>query len=297
MGATASVQLLSWQQLADLAEAARQPPVVAATVRRYKLDAATALEMEERDVAKLKPRLKPLEKLKVVAALGQIKSFAHRADKARARLAQLAKDQFGGVRQMFECLDLWDVLDDATVGSTTLSRSKTGRRPRREMSLALFSRALKRHKLHGLFPYDEQEMIFRAIHADATEMMFFSQTVGVKELMEWLEATPLRAPTADPNYVPRSYVSPGYVQPPELKTVTVEAPRVESGNISRVKKPLSAGGFGTVVSATTWKQSWRQETISSAPPRPQAKRRTSRPPSSLRSRSGRIRSSCKCTAL
>ena len=129
MGATASVQLLSWQQLAELAEAARQPPVVADTIRRYKLDAATALEMEERDVAKLKPRLKPLEKLKVVAALSQLGSFTHRADGARARLAALAKDKFGGIRPMFESLEIWDVLDDATA-RTSLSRSTTGRRPR-----------------------------------------------------------------------------------------------------------------------------------------------------------------------
>ena len=46
MGATASVQLWTWQQLAEHAEAAKQPPVVLAAIRRQKIDAASALEMD-----------------------------------------------------------------------------------------------------------------------------------------------------------------------------------------------------------------------------------------------------------
>ena len=65
MGATASVQLWTWQKLAEHAEAARQPPVVLDAIRKHKLDAATALEMGEEDVARLKPKLEQLDRLKV----------------------------------------------------------------------------------------------------------------------------------------------------------------------------------------------------------------------------------------
>ena len=66
MGATASVQLWTWQKLAEHAEAARQPPVVLDAIRKHKLDAATALEMGEEDVARLKPKLEQLDRLKVL---------------------------------------------------------------------------------------------------------------------------------------------------------------------------------------------------------------------------------------
>ena len=101
MGATASVQLWTWQQLAEHAEAAKQPPVVLAAIRRQKIGAADALEMDREEVDKFKPPLKKLDRLKVLAAIGQLSAFTSRADKARARLAQLAKDEFGGVREMF----------------------------------------------------------------------------------------------------------------------------------------------------------------------------------------------------
>ena len=228
MGATASVQLWTWQKLAEHAEAARQPPVVLDAIRKHKLDAATALEMGEEDVARLKPKLEQLDRLTVLAALGKIKSFTHDADKARAKLAGLAVDEFGGIRPMFERLD---------------------RRDARNLSLVEFSRGLKKHELHGRFPYEEQQMVFRAIHADATEMMFFSQIVVVEDLIDWLEQ-------GDPRY---AYVPADYVEPPELQTVTAEAPRIDADTISRVRKPLGEGSFGTVVSATTWKQSWRKK--------------------------------------
>ena len=92
-------------------------------------------------------------------------------------------------------------------------------------------------------------MVFRAIHADATEMMFFSQIVVVEDLIDWLEQS-------DPRY---AYVPADYVEPPELQAVTAEAPRIDADTISRVRKPLGEGSFGTVVSATTWKQSWRKK--------------------------------------
>ena len=113
------------------------------------------------------------------------------------------------------------------------------------LSLAEFSRGLKKHELHGRFPHEEQQMVFRAIHADATEMMFFSQIVVVEDLIAWLEQR-------DPRY---AYVPADYVEPPELQTVTAEAPRIDADTISRVRKPLGEGSFGTVVSATTWKPS------------------------------------------
>ena len=61
MGATASVQLWTWQQLAEHAEAAKQPPVVLAAIRRQKISAADALEMDKEKVDKFKPPLKKLE--------------------------------------------------------------------------------------------------------------------------------------------------------------------------------------------------------------------------------------------
>ena len=119
------------------------------------------------------------------------------------------------------------------------------------MSLAKFSDALLRLKLHGEFPPAEQEMLFRALHADTTKEMFFSQLVAVDELITWLEACPRKG---DMGYVPADYVDP-----PELQEVTAEAPRVDAARISRVSKPVGEGSFGTVVSATTWKQSWRKK--------------------------------------
>ena len=243
MGATASVQLWTWQQLAEHAEAAKQPPVVLAAIRRQKIDAASALEMDREEVDKFKPPLKRLDKLKVLAAIGQLSAFTSRADKARARLAQLAKDEFGGVREMF---GLVPGAGDPEPGRTF--RPGLDLRGRKQMSLAWFKRALEREKLHGKFPYEEQEMIFRAIHADATEMMFFSQTVLVTELVDWLEKS-------DPKF---QYVGADYVEPPELKAVTREAPRVDGDNL-RAPEPedsLGEGQFGTVVSKTMWEQTW-----------------------------------------
>ena len=91
-------------------------------------------------------------------------------------------------------------------------------------------------------------MIFRAIHADATEMMFFSQTVLITELVDWLEKS-------DPKF---QYVGADYVEPPELKTVTAEAPRVDGDTIQppRDEDSLGEGQFGTVVSKTMWEQTW-----------------------------------------
>ena len=120
------------------------------------------------------------------------------------------------------------------------------------MSLAWFSRALERLKLHGEFPPAEQEMLFRALHADTTKEMFFSQIVAVEELVAWLEACPRKG---DAGYVPADYVDP-----PELQEVTAEAPRVDGARISRVSKPVGEGSFGnTVVSVAHWKQSWKKK--------------------------------------
>ena len=120
------------------------------------------------------------------------------------------------------------------------------------MSLAWFSRALQRLKLHGEFPPAEQEMLFRALHADTTTEMFFSQIVAVEELVAWLEACPRKG---DAGYVPADYVDP-----PELQEVTAEAPRVDAARISRVSKPVGEGSFGsTVVSVAHWKQSWKKK--------------------------------------
>ena len=75
--------------------------MVLAAIRKQKINAADALEMDKEKVDKFKPPLKKLDRLKVLAAIGQLSAFTSRADKARARLAQLAKDEFGGVREMF----------------------------------------------------------------------------------------------------------------------------------------------------------------------------------------------------
>ena len=148
MGATASVQLWTWQQLAEHAEAAKQPPVVRAAIRRQKISAADALEMDREEVDKFKPPLKKLDRLKVLAAIGQLSAFTSRADKARARLAQLARDEFGGVREMF-----------GLPGAGAAEPGRTFRagldlKGRKQMSLAWFKRALEREKLHGKFPYE-----------------------------------------------------------------------------------------------------------------------------------------------
>ena len=154
-----------------------------------------------------------------------------RAVLLRQRLAELATRDFGGVRQLFAQLEL---------------------KRRRSMSIAWFSRALRRLNLHGEFPRADQEMVFRAIHADTTKEMFFSQIVAVDELITWLEACPRKG---DMGYVPADYVDP-----PELEEVTKEAPRVDGARISRVSKPVGEGSFGsTVVSVAHWKQSWKKK--------------------------------------
>ena len=95
-------------------------------------------------------------------------------------------------------------------------------------------------------------MLFRALHADTTKEMFFSQIVAVEELIAWLEACPRKG---DLGYVPADYVDP-----PELEEVTKEAPRVDAARISRVSKPVGEGSFGsTVVSVAHWKQSWKKK--------------------------------------
>ena len=206
MGAGASVdereeggvmQLLGLKpkELAARALAEGKDPVVADTIRKHKLTAAAAVDLAEEDVAKF--GLEPLDRLKFEAALEQIK-FALDTGRSRQRLAELAT-RFGGVRELFAQLEL------------TRKRS---------MSLAKFSSALQRLKLHGEFPPAEQEMLFRALHADTTKEMFFSQIVAVEELIAWLEACPRKG---DLGYVPADYVDP-----PELQEVTEEAPRVEA---------------------------------------------------------------------
>jgi len=238
MGAGASVderedgggvmQLLGLKpkELAARALAEGKDPVVADTIRKHKLTAAKAVDLDEEEVAKF--GLADLDRLKFEAALEQIK-FALDTGRSRQRLAELATRDFGGVRQLFAQLEL---------------------KRRRSMSLAWFSRALQRLKLHGEFPPAEQEMLFRALHADTTKEMFFSQIVAVDELITWLEACPRKG---DMGYVPADYVDP-----PELEEVTKEAPRVDAARISRVTKPVGAGAF-TVVSVATWKQSWKKK--------------------------------------
>ena len=75
---------------------------------------------------------------------GQLSAFTSRADKARARLAQLAKDEFGGVREMFG-LGLPGAGDDPEPGRTF--RAGLDLRGRKQMPLAWFKRALEREKL------------------------------------------------------------------------------------------------------------------------------------------------------
>ena len=239
MGAGASVdereegggvmQLLGLKpkELAERALAEGKDPVVADTIRKHKLTAAKAVDLDEEEVAKF--GLADLDRLKFEAALEQIK-FALDTGRSRQRLAELAT-RFGGVRQLFAQLEL---------------------KRRRSMSLAWFSRALQRLKLHGEFPPAEQEMLFRALHADTTKEMFFSQIVAVEELIAWLEACPRKG---DLGYVPADYVDP-----PELQEVTEEAPRVDAARISRITKPVGEGSFGsTVVSVAHWKQSWKKK--------------------------------------
>ena len=239
MGAGASVderedgggvmQLLGLKpkELAERALAEGKDPVVADTIRKHKLTAAKAVDLDEEEVAKF--GLADLDRLKFEAALEQIK-FALDTGRSRQRLAELAT-RFGGVRQLFAQLEL------------TRKRS---------MSLAKFSDALQRLKLHGEFPPAEQEMLFRALHADTTKEMFFSQLVAVDELITWLEACPRKG---DMGYVPADYIDP-----PELQEVTAEAPRVDAARISRVSKPVGEGSFGsTVVSVAHWKQSWKKK--------------------------------------
>ena len=239
MGAGASVderedgggvmQLLGLKpkELAARALAEGKDPVVADIIRKHKLTAAKAVDLDEEDVDKY--GLAQRDRLKFEAALEQIK-FALDTGRSRQRLAELAT-RFGGVRQLFAQLEL------------TRKRS---------MSLAKFSDALLRLKLHGEFPPAEQEMLFRALHADTTTEMFFSQIVAVEELVAWLEACPRKG---DAGYVPADYVDP-----PELQEVTAEAPRVDAARISRVSKPVGEGSFGsTVVSVAHWKQSWKKK--------------------------------------
>ncbi len=245
MGAAASVderaesggvmQLLRLKpkELAARATAEGKDPVVAKTIRKHKLTAAKAVDLADEDVDKL--GLAPLDRLKFEAALEQIK-FALDASRARQRLAELATRDFGGVRQLFAQLEL---------------------KRRRSMSIAWFSRALQRLNLHGEFPRADQEMVFRAIHADATKEMFFSQIVAVEELVAWLEACPEKGDTG--------YVPADYVDPPELEEVTQEAPRVDAARISRVRETVGTGGFGdTIVSAAKWQQSWKKKKLSVA---------------------------------
>ena len=87
-------------------------------------------------------------------------------NRARARLAQLAVHKYGGVKQMFECLD---------------------RNNDKELSLDEFSHALKRRNLEKLFPREQQRIVYEALDRD------FSDSVDAHEMIAWLEEDPRAA--------------------------------------------------------------------------------------------------------
>jgi hypothetical protein len=87
-------------------------------------------------------------------------------NRARERLAQLAVHKYGGVKQMFECLD---------------------RNNDKELSLDEFSHALKRRNLEKLFPREQQRIVYEALDRD------FSDSVDAHEMIAWLEEDPRAA--------------------------------------------------------------------------------------------------------